>query len=55
MMDLTETEDVKKRWEENTELCKKNLNDQDNHNVVITHLEPDIWNVMSSGLQEASL
>ena len=51
-MDLTETEDVKKRWEENTELCKKNLNDQDNHNVVITHLEPDIWNAKSSGLRK---
>ena len=50
-MDLTETEDIKKRWEENTELRKKkNLNDQDNHDVVITHLEPDIWNVMSSEL-----
>ena len=36
-MDLTETEDVKKRWEENTELCKKNLNDPDNHDGVITH------------------
>ena len=44
-MDLTEAEDIKKRWQEYTEeLCKKDLNDQDNHNGVITHthLEPDI-------------
>ena len=42
-MDLTEAEDIKKRWQENTEeLYKKDLQDQDNHNGVITHLEPDI-------------
>ena len=42
-MDLTEAEDIKKRWQEDTEeLYKKNLHDQDNHNGVITHLEPDI-------------
>ena len=40
---LTEAEDFKKRWKEHTEeLYKKDLNDPDNHNVVITHLEPDI-------------
>ena len=42
-MDLTEAEDVKKRWREYTEeLYKKDLQDQDKHNGVITHLEPDI-------------
>ena len=42
-MDLTEAEDVKKRQQEYTEeLYKKDLHDQDNHNGVITHLEPDI-------------
>ena len=41
-MDLTETEDFKKRWQEYIELYKKDLHDQDNHNGVITHLEPDI-------------
>ena len=41
-MDLTEAEAVKKRWQEYTELYKKDLNDLDNHNRVITHLEPDI-------------
>ena len=42
-LDLTEAEDVKKRWQENTEeLNKKDLNDRDNHDGVITHLEPDI-------------
>ena len=41
--DLTEAEDIKKRWQENTEeLYKKGLNDPDNHNGVATHLEPDI-------------
>ena len=40
--DLTEAEDIKKRWQEYTELYKKDLYDQDNHNGVITHLEPDI-------------
>ena len=41
-MDLTEAADIKKRWQEYTELYKKDLHDQDNHNCVITHLEPDI-------------
>ena len=42
-MNLTEAEDVKKRWQEYTEeLYQKDLNDPDNHNGVITHLEPDI-------------
>ena len=42
-MDLTEAEDIKKRWQEYTEeLYKKDLHDQDNHDGVITHLEPDI-------------
>ena len=39
---LTEAEDIKKRWQEYTELSKKYLNDPDNHDGVITHLEPDI-------------
>ena len=42
-MDLTEAEDIKKRWQEYTEeLYKKDLQDHDNHDGVITHLEPDI-------------
>ena len=42
-LDLTETEDIKKRWQEYTEeLYKKDLHDQDNHDGVMTHLEPDI-------------
>ena len=42
-MDLTEAEDIKKRWQEySEELYKKDLHDPDNHNGVITHLEPDI-------------
>ena len=41
-MDLTEAEDIKKRWKECTELYKKNLHDPDNHDDVITHLKPDI-------------
>ena len=42
-MDLTEAEDIKKRWQEYTEeLYKKDLHDPDNHDCVITHLEPDI-------------
>ena len=42
-MDLKETEDIKKRWQEYTEeLYKKDLHDPDNHDSVITHLEPDI-------------
>ena len=43
VMDLTETDNIKKRWQQYTEeLYKKDLHDQDNHNAVITHLEPDI-------------
>ena len=42
-MDLTEAEDIKKRWQEYTEEpYKKELHDQDNHDGVITHLKPDI-------------
>ena len=47
-MDLTEAEDIKKRWHEYTEeLCKKGLHDPDNHDGVMTHLELDIleWEV----------
>ena len=40
-MDLTEAEYIKKRWQQYTEVYKKDLNDPDNHNDVITHLEPD--------------
>ena len=57
-MDLTEAEDIKKRWQENTEeLYKKDLHNTDNHNGVITHLEPDIlkcevkWALGSISLQ----
>jgi len=61
--DLTEAENIKKRWQEYTEeLYKKDLHDLDNHDGVITHLEPDIlewsqtsWNVKSSGPYKASL
>ena len=49
-MDLTEAEDIKKRWQEYTEeLYKKDLHDPDNHDGVIPHLEPDILDVKSSG------
>ena len=41
-MDLTEAEDIKKRWQEYTELYKKDFHDPDNHDGMITHLEPDI-------------
>ena len=55
-MDLTEAEDIKKRWQEYTEeLYKKDHHDPDNHNGMITHLEPDILECESSGPQEASL
>ena len=59
-MDLTETENIKKRWQEYTELYKKDLNDPDNHDDVITHLEPDIlvcevkWALGSITLNKAS-
>ena len=50
-LDLTEADDVKKRWQEYTEeLYRKNLHDPDNYDGVITHLEPDILkNVKSNG------
>ena len=60
-MDLTEAEDIKKRWQEYTEeLYKKDLYDQDNHDGVITHLEPDIlecevkWALESITMNKAS-
>ena len=60
-MDLTEAEDIKKRWQEYTEeLHKKGLHDQDNHDDVITHLEPDIlecevkWALESITINKAS-
>ena len=55
-MDITETEDIKKRWQEYTEeLYIKDLHDPDNHDSVITHLSQTSWNAKSSGPQEASL
>ena len=59
-MDLTEAEGIKKRWQEFTELYKKDLNDPDNHGGVITHLEPDIlkcevkWVLRSTTTNKAS-
>ena len=60
-MDLTEAEDIKKRWQEHTEeLYKKDLHDPDNHDGVITHLEPDIleckvkWALGSITMNKAS-
>ena len=60
-MDLSEAKDNKKRWQEYTEeLYKKDLNDSDNHNGVITHLEPDIlecevrWALGSNTMNKAS-
>ena len=59
-MDLTETEDIKKRWQEYTELYKQDLNDPDNHDSVIIHLEPDIlecevkWALGSNTTNKAS-
>ena len=60
-MDLTEAEDIKKKWQEYTEeLYKKDLHDQDNHNGMITHLEPDIlecevkWALESITMNKAS-
>ena len=50
-MDLTEAEDIKKRWQEYTEeLYKQEFRDPDNHDGVITHLESDIMECESSGL-----
>ena len=59
-MDLTEAEDIKKRWQEYTELYKKGLNDHDNHSGVVTHLKPDIlecevkWTLGSINMNKAS-
>ena len=55
-MDLTEAEEIKKRWQEYTEeLYRNNLNDLDNHKGVITHLEPDIlWALGSITPNKAS-
>ena len=53
--DIREAEDIKKSWQEYTELYKKDLHDPDNHDGVITHLEPDILNAKPSGPEEASL
>ena len=60
-MDLTEAEDIKKRWQENTEeLYKKSLHDLDDNDSVITHLEPDIleckvkWALESITMNKAS-
>ena len=60
-MDLTEAEDIKKRWQEYTEeLYKTDLHDQDNHNGMISHLEPDIleckvkWTLESITMNKAS-
>ena len=61
-MYLTEAEDIFKKWQENTKLCKKkkNLNDLDNHDGVITDLEPDIlkcevrWTLGSITMNKAS-
>ena len=55
-MDLTEAEDIKKRWQEYTEkLYKKDLHDLDNHDCVITHLESDILECEVQWALEASL
>ena len=60
-MDITEAEDIKKRWQESTEeVYKKDLHDPDNHNGVITYLEPDIlecevkWALGSIAMNKAS-
>jgi len=55
IMDLKEAEDIKKRWQAYTELYKIDLHDPDNHDGVITHLEPDILNAKSSGPLETSI
>ena len=58
--DLTEAEDIKKRWQKYTKIYKKDLHDPDNHNGVITHLEPDIlecevkWALGSITMNKAS-
>ena len=59
-MDLTEAEDIKKRWQQYTELYKKDVHDPDNHDGMITHLEPDIlecevkWALGSIAMNKAS-
>ena len=59
-MDLTEAEDIKKRWQEYTEELYRNDHDQDNHDGVITHLEPDIlecevkWVLVNITMNKAS-
>ena len=59
-MDITEAEDIKKRWQEYTELHKKDIHEPDNHNGVITHLQPDIlecevkWALGSNIMNKAS-
>ena len=59
-MDLTEAEDIKKRWQEYTELYKKDFHDPDNHNGVIINLKPDIlecevkWDLGSISMNKAS-
>ena len=59
-MDLTEAEDIEKRWQEYTEELYKDLHDPDNHDGVITHLEPDIlecevkWTLESITMNKAS-
>ena len=59
--DTTEEKEIKKRWQENTEgLLKKSLNDPDDHNDVVTHLQPDIlecevnWALGSNTMNKAS-
>ena len=46
---LTEVEEIKKRWQEYTELYKKSLSDPNNYDCLVTHLEPDILDMKSSG------
>ena len=59
-MDLTKTEDIKKRWQKYTELYKKDLHNPNNHDGAITHLEPDIlecevkWALASITMNKAS-
>ena len=48
-LDLTEAEDIEKRWQEYTELYKKYLHDPYNHSGVITHLSQTFWNAKSCG------
>ena len=58
--DLTEAEEIKKRWQEYTEVYKKGLNDPENHDGVVAHLEPDIlecevkWAIGSNSMNKAS-